>query len=228
MRLYIVRHADPDYPGNTITAHGHAESEALARRFAREGLTDLYSSPVNRALHTAEHTELELGLPVTVLSWTEEFHSLWVPDDVRGTLPAWDVPGEKLLDPARAEVHPEYDGVPLEETLTRVRKHSDRFLADLGYAREGHRYQVERENSRRLALFCHGGFGLTWIAMLLQIPVPLAWAGFWLAPSSVTTILFDRRSASHAVPRCLGLGDIGHLSEAGLAPRPRGIVANFD
>ncbi len=29
MRLYIIRHADPDYPNNTITPEGHLEAQAL-------------------------------------------------------------------------------------------------------------------------------------------------------------------------------------------------------
>lgn len=33
MRLYIIRHADPDYPNNTITPEGHLEAQALANGF---------------------------------------------------------------------------------------------------------------------------------------------------------------------------------------------------
>jgi probable phosphoglycerate mutase len=234
MRLYIVRHADPDYAGNTITAHGHAESEALARKLTAEGITKVFSSPLNRALHTAEHTELRTGLRSTVLPWAEELRGLWVRDEQRGRLPAWDIPAEQLLSPDRDNTpehwheHPEWAGLPVRETVERIRRHSDHFLADLGYRREGHRYRVEAQNTERIAVFCHGGFGLTWIGLLLSIPPPFIWGGFWLAPSSVTTILFDRRSRGYAVPRCLTLSDTGHLYEAGLAPRPRGIVANFD
>ncbi|MEC9258269.1 MAG: histidine phosphatase family protein, partial [Candidatus Poribacteria bacterium] len=28
MRLYIIRHADPDYPNRTITEKGHLEAQA--------------------------------------------------------------------------------------------------------------------------------------------------------------------------------------------------------
>ena len=79
-----------------------------------------------------------------------------------------------------------------------------------------------------MAVFCHGGFGLTWLAHLLEIPLSLVWSGFWMPPSSVTTILFDERSQEWATPRCIGFGDVSHLYEAGLPVRPRGIIANFD
>jgi probable phosphoglycerate mutase len=234
MRLYIVRHADPDYFENTITVHGHAESEALSLRLEWEGITKLFSSPVNRAIHTAEYTERRLGLRPVILPWAEELRGVWVPDAARGRIPAWDLPAEQLLEPELRRAYeddldyPEFTGLPLAEAVECIRLHSDRFLAGLGYWREGHRYRVETVNTDRVAVFCHGGFGITWLALLLQMPLPLAWAGFWLAPSSVTTVLFDQRSQEYAVPRCLNVSDISHLYAWGRAPRPRGIVANFE
>jgi probable phosphoglycerate mutase len=38
----------------------------------------------------------------------------------------------------------------------------------------------------------------------------------------------DERSAHWAVPRCVGVGDVSHLYEAGLPVQPRGIVGNVD
>ncbi len=54
------------------------------------------------------------------------------------------------------------------------------------------------------------------------------WAGFWHAPTAVTTILFDERSEKWAVPRALCVGDTSHLYAAGLPVRPRGIIANYE
>ena len=85
-----------------------------------------------------------------------------------------------------------------------------------------------RVRSQKIAVFCHGGFGLTWLAHLLQIPFPLVYSNFYLWPSSVTTILFDERVPGTATPRCIGLGDISHLAVAGLPPQPRGLVANSE
>lgn len=85
-----------------------------------------------------------------------------------------------------------------------------------------------RVRSQKIAVFCHGGFGLTWLAHLLQIPFPLVYSNFYLWPSSVTTILFDERVPGNVTPRCIGLGDISHLAVAGLPPQPRGLVANWE
>jgi probable phosphoglycerate mutase len=46
LRLYIIRHGDPDYINNTITPQGHLEAQALAKRLEREGITRIYSSPL--------------------------------------------------------------------------------------------------------------------------------------------------------------------------------------
>ncbi len=44
------------------------------------------------------------------------------------------------------------------------------------------------------------------------------WAGFYLAPSSVTTVLFDERTRDVAVPRCIGLSDVSHLYHTPTCP----------
>lgn len=36
MRLYIIRHAEPDYENDTITAEGHKQAEALAKKNLRK------------------------------------------------------------------------------------------------------------------------------------------------------------------------------------------------
>jgi probable phosphoglycerate mutase len=89
-------------------------------------------------------------------------------------------------------------------------------------------YTFEYSNRQRIAFFAHLGFGLAWLSYLLDIPLPLMWAGFYLHPSSVTTILFDERAPGVAVPRVLALGDLSHLARAGLPPTPAGIIANYE
>jgi probable phosphoglycerate mutase len=96
----------------------------------------------------------------------------------------------------------------------------------LGYERDGGKYKILRSNPEQIAIFCHNGFGLIWLSHLLQIPLPLMWSGFTMAPSSVTTILFDERSSEWAVPRCIGFGDTSHLYQAGLPISSHGIKAN--
>jgi probable phosphoglycerate mutase len=59
VRLYIIRHGDPDYDtnkenGGSLTENGIAEATALSRALSLEGMTHAYTSPLGRAKLTAE------------------------------------------------------------------------------------------------------------------------------------------------------------------------------
>ncbi len=233
MLLYIVRHADPDYDRNTITTTGHLEAQALSRRFARQGLDLIYSSPYPRAVQTMQYTADALGITPEIVEWAGELNE-WQIDQKWGAKFAFDLAGETIrgCDPL-----PGHDTwhltTPLDDPLFRekfsaLKEFSDTFLVQHGYQREGGVYRNLQPNRKKIAIFCHNGFGLTWIAHLLEIPVSLIWSGFWLAPSSVTTILFEERSADWAVPRTLGVGDVSHLYAEGLPVQQRGLLSNVE
>ena len=234
MRIYLIRHADPDYENDDITQAGHAEAAALARRLASMPIKAIHTSPMGRAKATARYTAEAMGLEPILEPWTRELSGMRMQDERWGSLMAWDMPGEAVRPESDRWLRPGWSTAPpfslpaIEESAAAVAKASDAFLASYGYEREGDRYRIVRSNRDSIALFAHGGFGLTWLSHLLGLPLPLVWSGFWLSPTSVTTILFDERSDRWASPRCLCVGDTSHLYEAGLPVRPRGIKANFD
>lgn len=230
MRIYLIRHADPDYANGTITYTGHKEARVLAERLEAERIQRIYCSPMGRARHTMEYTAKRLGIKPRIEEWTQEMSEMRIGD---GRRPAWDLHGEIIRDNLDKCTYTDWHRVPLLEKpmfrkkIKDLRRNSDRFIESLGYKRVGGRYRIIKRNRLRIALFCHGGFGLTWLSHLLEIPVPLMWSGFWLAASSVTTILFDERSSEWAVPRCIEMSSVSHLYKAGLPTQPRGIKANF-
>jgi probable phosphoglycerate mutase len=234
MRLYIIRHGDPDYTTDTLTEIGQREARALAERLTNERLTHIYSSPLGRARETMRYTAEAAGLIPSIEEWTREL-AWWIPwETPRERIAAWDLHGEVIRgqdrSPGQDDWHTlEYFENPVFRTgYDSLCERSDDLLRRHGYEREGRRYRCARPNRDRIAVFCHGGFGLTWLAHMLALPLALVWSGFWLAPSSVTTVLFDERSPEWAVPRCIGLGDVSHLYAAGLPVQARGIIANFD
>src|SRR3954467_2331630 len=201
MRLYLIRHADPDYANDTITPAGHLEAAALAERFASHGLHRIFCSPLGRARATAKYTCDLLHMEPVIEPWLAELAGCTIERSPWGKMTAWDCPGEVVR--AVAVESRRLDETFFAETYTptvrerfdEVIRSSDDFLARLGYARDGGRYRIVEPNKLRVAIFCPGGFGLTWLAHLLEIPLPLMWSGFWLPPTSVTTILFDERSS---------------------------------
>lgn len=225
MRLYIIRHADPDYANDSITPDGHLEAQALADRMATEGIGRIFCSPLGRARQTMQYTADRLGLTAEIQDWMRELSGMGIQLQPWGHLAAWDVPAEvyhgNRLDEAFA-------GLDFSDKIRAINEGSDQLLARLGYERDGGRYRCVRPNQERVAVFCHNGFGITWLAHLLRLPLISVWTSFWLAPTSVTTVLFDQRSPEWAVPRCLAVGDTSHLHKASRPILPRGIIANYE
>ncbi|MDF2686638.1 MAG: phosphoglycerate mutase family protein, partial [Clostridia bacterium] len=99
MRLYIIRHADPDYSIDSITEDGHKEAKALAKRLTGHGLDKIYSSPMGRAIATAKYTADILGIECNIEKWTRElWPELSLENSPWGRIMAIDIPGEALRD----------------------------------------------------------------------------------------------------------------------------------
>jgi probable phosphoglycerate mutase len=72
MRLIFVRHGEPNYELDCLTATGQAQAEAASARLAREGISKIYASTCGRALETAAPTAARLGLDVERLDFMRE------------------------------------------------------------------------------------------------------------------------------------------------------------
>ncbi len=230
MRLYIIRHADPDYAKHTITPAGHAEAEALAERLEAEGITHLHTSPLGRARDTTRYTAERLGLEPAVEEWAKELDLPRIEDPNSGRpLPAFNVAGQIVRgtapfpDRESWHRHPPLDRPEYLQAFQALQHASDRFLAGYGYERDGGIYRVRKANRHRVAIVCHGGLMVTWLAHLLEFPLPLMWCGFWPTSTAITTLVFEQRTPGIAVPICLGLADTSHLYKCGLPIQQRGL-----
>ncbi|NOU85327.1 histidine phosphatase family protein [Paenibacillus sp. LMG 31460] len=234
MRIMIIRHAEPDYDNNTITQQGHLEAKALARRLRLEGVDRIYSSPLGRALHTMQYTAEATGIKPVIEPWMTELQGWYITEPKGTDRVAWNVDGEWVRAnrplPSSEDWHQRhpFDKPDFYKNYEMLKTNADRFLLAHGYRREDGKYEIIQSNQERIAIFCHHGFGLAWLAHLLELPLSLVWTGFWLAPSSVTTILFEERTVRWAVPRCLGLGDVSHIYEGKLPISSSGLQANTD
>lgn len=300
VRLYIIRHGDPDYDtnrenGGTLTAHGRKEAEALAPFLCNHAkITHAYSSPLYRARLTAQLGLQQLNDFCTVEKfnkncgvedWTRELSSwrakgYFQKHRTNKEYAIWDFPphvtrkrldtvangkacsslGVETIQNSNLWTVESPDHARYLEEYNTVCKQGDDFLKRHGILKCEHSgcYKMSSVDSSNplirdagIAIFCHCGFGMTWLSHLLGLPLPMVYSSFWLAPSSVTTILFDEQpkhfeqlyTASddsdnyvYLTPRALCVGGTSHLTAAGLETqntyyeewkRPSGIKNNF-
>ena len=75
MRILLIRHGEPDYSADRLTAKGKEEAELLSRRMEKYEIRDFYVSPLGRARETAEYTLRRMGREAETLPWLEEFRA---------------------------------------------------------------------------------------------------------------------------------------------------------
>lgn len=226
MRLLVIRHADPDYSNDCLTDEGRMEAKALATRMASVGIDEIYTSPMGRAMETAEATASLTGAHTTVCEWAMEME--W-DNLVNGYKMPFDIPGSKLLGSndipgmQNWKDGTEFDFAEVGELLEPRLESFDAFMENLGYTREGLHYRCTCANHRTIALFCHAGIGNALVARMLDIPLTVQWSSFWMAPSSVTDIVLPCTEGELVHPRCIAYGDTSHLYASNLKIRPRGL-----
>ena len=240
MLLYIIRHGDPIYDPDSLTDLGHEQARALVPRLAPLGFDKIFVSPMIRAQQTAAPTCEALGMTPAVRPFLSEqklfeqlstllpgdkhkekvymrwcFHQQetnYKPRNPYGEMEKWyDLP---VFSAVREKAKPAY-----EEFIAAA----DDFLLELGYRREDGFYKIENPPYERVAVFCHQGVGLTWIAHMLNIPPQMMWSSFDITHTGVTVLDFKNYENKETTPICLCLSDTAHLFGADMEIKHCGI-----
>lgn len=223
MKLYIVRHADPDYAVDSLTPKGWKEAQLLSRRLAGITPASYYVSPYGRAKATASLTLQAVNAEAETLDWLREFDGK-IPDPETGKprIP-WD-----LLPAQWAENKRCYDKDRWLSTLMRrgtvkseyrrVCAGLDELLARHGYVRHGQNYRAVQPNEDSVILFCHFGVECVLLSHLCGISPLVLWHHFVALPSSVTLLTTEERRPGQALFRLSRFGDLSHLDAAGEEP----------
>jgi len=90
MRIFIIRHAEPDYSVDGLTEKGKREAELLAKRLVNEKIDQIYSSPFGRARMTCEATANKRGQSFTICPWLREFNFPLIMPDGESEHLLWD------------------------------------------------------------------------------------------------------------------------------------------
>ena len=210
MKVYLVRHGDPDYANDTLTELGHAQARALAEHLRTVPIDDIYSSPMGRAQATMDYTAAAHRRSPVTLEWLHELNGNFAPG-----LWAWDVPGTQVLAAATLPGHDNWVdlvsyGPHMREPHEALAKRFDALIEPYGYVREGHRYRVEGPCDKTIALFCHAGVILSLISYLLNWPLPLVYSHLSYSPTGVTRLAWAGHDG-YAVPRAETINDLSHL-----------------
>ncbi len=215
MRIVFVRHGEPDYARDCLTALGRRQAEACAERLRGEGIDEIFSSPFGRALETATVASGRLSVaPVRILDFMHELR--WGSrsgEKIFADGHPWDIADELSRtgwDLTRADwpSHPFFADNTVTESVAAVAVRTDEWLAALGYERDGAYYRCLADNRRTVALFSHGGSSVAMLSRILNLPFPYLCATMHFHFTGVTVLRFDSRENSRILP-CLELVNDG-------------------
>ena len=222
MRLILVRHGDPDYDKDCLTELGHRQADVVAQRLLEEGIEEIYSSPMGRARQTAQPFAEASGIgKINILDFMKEIR-YGREDELYTSGNPWIVSSElmsmgiDLQNPAWREF-PNFVENTATTDIDSVMEGTDRWLASLGYEREGLYYRCKTEDDRKrtLVLFCHGGSSTAFLSRVFNIPFPhLCMVLGYLQHTCITSLRFDRSPGSLAMPVLEVAAEARHLQTA--------------
>lgn len=222
MRILLIRHAEPDYTIDSLTAKGHVEAELLSRRLSRYDIRDYYVSPLGRAKDTAAYTLNRIGREAETLPWLREFRGSYPdPESGKRRVVAWDVkpriwktfPGVMSIDTWCDA--PVFDGGDVREVWKETADGLDALLSRYGIIKNGPVWKCAENGDYTIALFCHFGISMAILGYLTDVSPMILWHHTLCLPSSVTEVVTEERIKGEVSFRVTKLGDLTHLEAAG-------------
>ena len=232
MKIHIIRHGDPDYSIDSLTEKGWREAELLSRRIARLPIDDFYCSPLGRAKDTLKPTLEKVKKDFEVLPWLREFEGRKEASTPGKTRVAWDIPPSLWCNEMNYYTLDRWTDTSWMKDSTapkaypEVQEGIDRLLLRYGWRRDGMAYYGGED--KEIALFCHFGLGSLVMGYLLGIPPVVAQNSFFLAPTSVTTLVTETDATGCSHFRATGVGDISHLYAGDEPMSESGLYPNFE
>lgn len=207
MKIWIIRHGDPDYAHDSLTEKGQKQAELLSHVLARYSFDEIYLSPMGRAQKTAEPFLKLTGRKAdAVLPWLQEAPWVWDRHPQSWTN------NPLCYDPNRWIEAPEMDALGEKEKYASIEKNFYAFLEERGYVKDGNCFKTKGDkNEKSVIFFCHLGVGSFLLSRLLNVSPALMWQNFFLAPSSITLAQTEEMEPGHALFRVRELGALPHL-----------------
>ncbi len=219
MRLILIRHGDPNYELDCLTELGQKQAKITAQRLLKEGIQEVYSSPMGRAKQTAQPFLDASGIKnMQILDFMKEIRYGLENDLYNQDYSPW-VGVDRMANQGEDLQNSNWRSLPLFKDNTAtvdinlVQAASDKWLESLGYKRQGLYYKNIRNDDAQftLALFSHGGSSTALLSRIFNIPFPLLCASLHIPHTGITIIRFDRTPGKVSVPVVELMNDGNHL-----------------
>lgn len=219
MRIVLIRHGKPDYENDCLTELGHKQAEAAAQRLLSEEIEEIYSSPQGRAVQTAEYFSKASGInKIQTLDFIKEIRFGCEGDLYGDKWHPWKG-ADELVENGKDLRSPDWRNYPLykENFATvdadKIGEETDKFLATLGYEREGLYYRNKRPDDKQktIAIFCHGGATSAFMARVLNQSFPYLCGTMHFSLTGISVLRFGRTPGKLILPIIELLNDDRHI-----------------
>ena len=213
MKIVIIRHADPDYPNNTLTKLGFKEAEMLGKKYSSKDFDYFYCSSLPRAMLTCE--AINKGKkPVEYCDWLQEvYFRINIDGQEQGNFdydPEFFLTHKEYLDVDKYMSLPPFKGTQLEARYVEMCEKFDEVLAKHGYVRDGYVYKEVKPNDDTLVFVCHYGMMCFLVSHLINLPYNLLSQYICPMPSALT-MLYSFKRNNKIMFRINCIGDRSHL-----------------
>ena len=202
MRLYLIRHAESvwnaedriqGHGDSPLTEAGSAQAQLLGRRLAAASLDELYSSPLQRALQTAEAISRAARVPVIAQPDLREIAL----GDWEGKTPT-EVNADFNNGFAVWARRPTAVSIPNSEPIDRFRVRAVNAVEQI----------IRATRADAAAIVTHGGVIAAYLAHVLGADFDFLLRRLHINNTGVT--IFDALDAEH--PAILAVNDLQHLN----------------
>ena len=220
MKIILIRHGDPNYEKDCLTELGHKQVKVAAQRLLKEGIDEVYCSPLGRARQTAQAFLDASGIDhMTILDFMQEirfgvegavYDNRWNP-----WLGAVALVNEgKDLQSERWREYPVFKDNLATIDADKIAVEADKWLATLGYVREGKYYRCVNTSEKTIAIFCHGGSSSAFMARVLNQTFAYMCGVLLRFPHTTINVLkFADKPGELVLPVIELLNDARHLAD---------------
>ncbi len=216
MRLIFVRHGEPDYGNDCLTPNGEKQADLASLRLEREGISEIYASPLGRARQTAEYTSKKLNIPIKTLEFMHEI--TWGGEGLPENGHPWILSGRMILeenfDYANCDwkQHPYFKDNAATRNYEMIISEFEGFLVSQGYRYDGRRFYCETDEDKTIALFSHGGSGGCVISWLMNLSLPFVFSEMPFEFTSISILNFPVKKGAYVYPRLELFNDTAHTA----------------